>query len=144
MNIDSSSIQPLSHPALSPKAAKGLWGAERTLSRATREIQESFGVDKVLKKEAFIYRDLVKESGNQILETGVTNSFRIEESRNARAGEDGGLVANNNILDTWKTAHSDERRRVVQSYDKSAADRARERNRSMVNRMPTADLDVMG
>jgi hypothetical protein len=100
-------------------------------------------VDTVMKAHAFTYRNKVQESGNQVLKPGVTNGYRMEQERDTSGGTDSLLVANNDILDLWKTGYGDERRHIVRSYEASGTDRAQERNRTMVTRMPTEDLDVM-
>ncbi|MBD3344183.1 MAG: hypothetical protein GF401_03870 [Chitinivibrionales bacterium] len=121
------------------------WTSKGDMKQIVKETAQTFGTDAVFRHEARNYRDLVAESGNQILKRGVSKvlNINVDHTGGIKDTLETGMVQSNDILDVWKNGFSsDQRQYAVKEYSHSAGDKASERNKSMTTRMPTDDLDI--
>lgn len=79
---------------------------------------------------------MVEQSGNKVPKRCVINDITLWNETGRALVQGSNLVGNNNILETWKDVGSEEPRKIVMVFSKSAAQRHEE------SLKPGQDIDL--
>jgi hypothetical protein len=103
---------------------RNLWQQDRGAISAAKETMETFGTDKVFKKGS-IGTDFVKESGNMVIEAGITNTIQIGKdlTQNNAMKPLTDIYDSVNALDNWKKNNATEKRDIVGDFKSSPQER---------------------
>jgi len=115
--------------------SRSMWKQKTGLKAAIDQTMETFGVNKVQK--GIEYRDMVAESGNQVLSKGVLNSIQLGKDTGAKKETGPANVGNNNVLQAWGQNYSNQPRKIVADMTKSPQEMRVQNNQS-----PFTQVDI--
>ena len=114
------------------------WATRKGLKAAVSETLKTFKVDSIVRGSEL--PDLVKKSGNQILEGGFINNVQLGEDTGNKEIKGNPFVNNNNMLVVWKQGYKSEPRAIVMDYSKNPKELYSEKMLSTQN--PTQGIDM--